>query len=352
MTYQLQAGTDKTLPNNTYFRLINGPAGYDKSVKTPGGAFTLSSPGTYYLGIMYTNSQTACAIDTMEIVYAADPLGLDVDVTAAYVCVDESVGNITVKGINGVSPYVYQLWDATNTTQIFGDTTFPFDIAYFNHGAPNATYTVRVRDQCNNSFSQQVTLSDLNTISIVYAPNGTSTCDDGTIDIRCITLGDTEYHWTGPNGFTANTQNIIIDNATSANTGWYYVEVEPEYCGKSKRDSIFFTVSSELSEGLVDNHEFCLGAVTPVLENETTGGSGNYTYQWQISEDKLTWSNIPSATGETHQIATPPGPGTYYYRRVTTDTGCVISSNGNPITVVARACFVPVNPHLMNLPKN
>jgi hypothetical protein len=339
------------MPNNTYFRLINGPAGYDKNVKAPGGTFTLSSPGAYYLGIQYQNSTTVCAIDTIEINYAADPLSLDVDITAAYVCVGESTGNITVSGINGVAPFIYQLWDAANTTQLIGDT-YSNDVVHFAYGAPNQTYTVRVRDQCGNNFNQQVTLSDLNTVSIVYAPNGNSTCDDGTIEIRCITLGDTEYSWTGPNGFTASTQHITIENATSANTGWYYVSVKPEYCGAIMKDSIYFTVSNDLSEEPAQNYEFCLGSESPLLDNETTGGSGNYTYQWQSSLNGSSgWTNIGGATNETYQTA-PTNAGTLYFRRVTTDTVCEITSNGNPITVVVKACSVPVNPHLMILYKD
>lgn len=48
MTYQGKSTT-------TYYRLFEGPGGYDKSVISPGGSYTLSIPGRYVLGILGTN---------------------------------------------------------------------------------------------------------------------------------------------------------------------------------------------------------------------------------------------------------------------------------------------------------
>ena len=341
MTYQ---GNNTT----TYFRLTGGPSGYDNSVISPGGSITLSAPGTYTLGIMNISSSTGCAIATQTINYTADPLSLDPNFTSAYVCVGSDIGDISVKAINGVTPYMYELWNADNTVQEIGKTSSDGSI-HFEYGGINETYTVRVSDACGNSFNQQVTLSDLLTARIVYSPDNT-VCQGETIQLDCITLGTTEYTWTGPNGYTSTEQNPAIPNAQSNMTGWYKVEVTPEFCGSSVKDSTYVTVIALTAGDAVENQEVCVMTKPAVLSSEVTGGSGNYTYQWQLKADDATgWTDIPGATEATYQPPVQRKSGTVYFRRMTTDTNCNATVSGNPITVVVKGCYVPVNPNVRSL---
>ena len=343
MTYQ---GNNTT----TYFRLTGGPAGYDNSMISPGGSVTLSTPGTYYLGILNTNSTTGCVIATDTIKYTADPLTLDANFTSAYVCVGGDIGDISVKAINGVTPYTYELWNADNTVQLIGKTSSNSSI-HFEYGGINETYTVRVSDACGNSFNQQVTLSDLLTARIVYTLNN-NVCPGGTIDLKCITLGTTEYYWTGPNGYTSTEQNPVIENVNASMSGWYKVEVTPEFCGISVKDSVYVTVQT-LTAGTVENQEICVLIAPAVLSGGVTGGSGNYTYRWQSSADGVSsWTDIPGATGATYQPIARAKSGTYYYRCVTADANCnTLSVNGNVIAIVVKGCYVPVNPNLRSMTK-
>jgi len=340
----------------TYFRLMSGPAGsgYNTSVITggTGGSFTLSAPGTYVLGIMQSNSVSGCAIATVEIKYDASPLSLDANFTSAYVCVNGTTGNISLRAINGVPPYKYELWNAGNTVKYLEKTEN--GSVYFYYGTINTTYTVHVTDGCGNSFNQQVTLSDLETARIVYSPHN-SICDGGTIQLRCVTLGTTKYYWTGPNGFTSEEQYPTIENATSAMSGWYKVEVQPEYCGTSVKDSTYITVSSVLIAGAVSNNqEVCMWTAPAALSSETTGGSGNYVYQWQSSPTGAggSWTDIPGAgaKGETY-LPPATSAGTVYYRKTTNDLTCGTSVSSAAIKVVVRACPVPVNPNLRSMPR-
>lgn len=51
------------------------------------------------------------------------------------------------------------------------------------------------------------------------------------------------------------------------------------------------------------------------------GGSGVYTYQWETSNNGITWANAPDASTEINYQPPAPGlPGTIFYRRVTSDT--------------------------------
>lgn len=66
-------------------------------------------------------------------------------------------------------------------------------------------------------------------------------------------------------------------------------------------------------------------------------GSGQLTYQWQISSNSNEWSNIPGASGKTFQ-AEPPGINAYY-RRVTTSTlhDITATAASNIITVTINS---------------
>lgn len=342
-------GTPPTTPI-TYFRLVNGPAGYSTAVMTPGGSVTLNSAGTYVLGIMQSNSITGCTIATDTIVYTVQPLALDANVTSAYVCVGKSIGDISVSAANGVAPYTYSLWDESNTVRLAADTVTN-GIAHFNYGSAGSTYTVRVSDNCGSSFNQKVSLNDLKTPRIVYSLDQNA-CTGDSVRLNCITLGTTTYTWTGPNGYRSTTQNPVIANVDTTMTGLYKVSVTPEYCGDPVEDSIYIRVYPPLMAGAVvtANREICAGTALTLSCEESTGGSGSYTYQWQSSSDGVSgWTDISGAVNATYSPAALT-QGTYYYRKETTDTSCgpVYS---DPMTIVVKACFAPVNPNLRSLPK-
>ena len=342
VTYQ---GVNQT----TYFRLVNGPSGYNTSVISSGGSITLKSSGVYVLGIQQSNSSTGCTLATDTIYYTAQPLSLDSKLISAYVCVGGTVGDVSVSAINGVAPYTYSMWDESNTVKLVADDIITDGIAHFTYGTADSTYTIRVSDNCGSSFNQKVTLNDLKTARIVYSLDQNA-CTGGSVQLECITLGTTTYSWTGPNGYTSTSQNPLITDVDSTMTGFYKVSVTPEYCGRPVEDSIYIHVCAPLTAVEVDNQEFCAGSAV-VVHSETIGGSGNYTYQWQSGVNGVSgWTDISGATNETYSPASPLTVGTYYYRRQTTDELCG-SVYSDPITIVLKACFAPVNPKLRSLPK-
>ena len=63
----------------------------------------------------------------------------------------------------------------------------------------------------------------------------------------------------------------------------------------------------------------------PVLNANASGGNGDYTYQWQVSDTNCggTWSDIGGETGATYTVPTSvtENTGMYYYRVVINDSG-------------------------------
>jgi len=346
--------TYQSVETNTYYRIIEPPAGvvdYDKTVKAPGESFYLTTPGTYKLGIMTTNSQTACALKTIDVVSDVTPFQLDPKATSAYVCVGSSQGIIIVKaeGGFGLKNYTYELWNADNTSKINGVTPIILSDGSgrvrFDHGVGGESYTVRFEDDCGNKFPQTVTLSDLQTARIVSGT--TELCAGETIQLNCLTLGNTTYKWEGPNGFTSTDQNPTITGATSVMSGVYKVTVQPEFCGAEVVSEITVNVYGSLSAGAVtSNIEVCVGSNVSLASTTTGGKNSSYVYQWQISPDGLTgWSNINGADEDTY-IPPSTTTGTFYYRKQTTDVCSSVTSD--VITVEVKQCStgIPVNPNI------
>ena len=78
----------------------------------------------------------------------------------------------------------------------------------------------------------------------------------------------------------------------------------------------------------------CGSSYDPAIITETTapsGGSGTFEYQWQISSDNISWTDISGATSQSYD---PPSiSATRYYRRATRRGGCSNYLYTNVITI-------------------
>lgn len=290
-------------------------------------------------------SSSGCVIKKDTINYTAPPLALDMSGTGAYECTDNVTGIILLRGVNGIAPYTYQLWNKNNTVRLIAADSISSGQVHFNYGRADSTYTVRVIDKCGNMFSQQVTLAKLSTARIVYS-NPASVCTGETINLKCITLGNTAYNWTGTNGYEVSEQNPQISNAQANMTGWYKVTVLPEFCGDPVVDSTYVVVYAPLSAGAVSGvQSVCVRTVAGALGCSITGGSGAYTYQWQSSINGASnWTNISGATSATYLPPSQIQSQTNYYRVVVTDRCGTV--NSNVISVNYKPCYLPVNPNV------
>jgi hypothetical protein len=148
----------------------------------------------------------------------------------------------------------------------------------------------------------------------------------------------------GGGGFTYQWQ-ISTDNASWANIAsatsatytsptaltqdtWYRRAATSTSCGTLYTTSVKVTVQA-----------FVCGGSTPPAMNTgsaaNVGGGGTPTYQWQISTDGTTYTDISSATGTTYT----PGSVTQnmWYRRAGTINGCTGYSNALQATVSTNA---------------
>lgn len=113
---------------------------------------------------------------------------------------------------------------------------------------------------------------------------------------------------------------------------------------------VAISVSSGLTAGLIGQAQSIYngGIPLPLTESEpANGGSNSYTYQWQMSSNGLSWSNIPGAV--TPSFAPSAVFSTTFYRRLVSDGLCgTIASNSVRISVDQITLYTTETPFIYN----
>lgn len=133
--------------------------------------------------------------------------------------------------------------------------------------------------------------------------------------------GMASYSWTGPSGFTAATKEVTISVA-----GGYTLTISD--LNGTNSCSRNLTVNPELSPGSINTtlRQFCVGGTAAIGGTNSpygpaTGGSGSYSYTWQIQEGcSGEWIDISGTNMTSYTPAAPPL--TSCYRRKVTDIIC------------------------------
>ncbi|MBP7514304.1 MAG: choice-of-anchor L domain-containing protein, partial [Flavobacteriales bacterium] len=148
------------------------------------------------------------------------------------------------------------------------------------HPANTTTYSVLVTDgSCARTMSRQVRVSHLALAAAVTHPlcNGAS---NGAINVTPSGgLAPYAYAWTGPGGFTANTQDI-----TNVPSGTYTLTMTDAACTRTQSwnviDPATLTVSLNPAMLPFGQNVACNGGSTGSVNTTITGGTAPYTITW------------------------------------------------------------------------
>ncbi|MBT8221343.1 MAG: gliding motility-associated C-terminal domain-containing protein [Bacteroidia bacterium] len=128
-------------------------------------------------------------------------------------------------------------------------------------------YSVRVLiPGCEEMTSEPTTIFVLSGLDEVTARNSTSSsspaCSGSTVNLLTEGSSDAEYYWTGPNGFTSNEQNPVLDNVDENVEGEYTVRVVIPGCTEmtSEPTIIYVRATTEDKPVLRAEDSFCSGA--------------------------------------------------------------------------------------------
>jgi len=222
--------------------------------------------------------------------------------------------------VSSRAPYTY-LWSASNGGIISGS---PTDSLLVN--IPAGTYTLTVTDSQGCIFNFTETMTEPDGIDLI--DEEVSLSNDGNYEISCyggsdgfINLqfdggtGAYGYAWTGPDGFTSNTQsltgigagtyNLTVTDGNMCHREYTYILDEP--------DSLSIAVSTSHTPDNAFNIGCNGGDGTIDITVSGGSGAGTYSYQWTKSADQSYASNLEDLTVKA---------GTYLLQ-VTDVNGCV-----------------------------
>src|SRR5690606_7894655 len=138
--------------------------------------------------------------ESNKVTITVNPAVEDLVITADIVpiaCFGESTGGINLTVTGGIAPYSF-LWNTGATTQNLSDL-------------PAGTYTVTVTDDAGVSLTQSFVLTDPAEISLSFTKVDVGYSSDPIGSINLSVAGGTgsyTYAWSGPDGYTATTQDI------------------------------------------------------------------------------------------------------------------------------------------------
>lgn len=230
-------------------------------------------PGTYHLS-MYALPLNNAALLESNPCYITDTLitwdarTVEYDYLISYVCnASDSIGFVRARGKYGLRPHTYTLYSApSGTGALLGQNA----IGDFN-GLPihfGQQLSIDIRDNCNAHFLTNFTVSDMEHIRKAWMEDNDHTAilyEGDTCHLYSISMGEVNYHWTGPNDFQDDTQRPLfcIPNGPLA-AGTYAVTIEGSGCS-SAQDSVQLFVIKAPTVRLDRDTVVCPGTEIPII---------------------------------------------------------------------------------------
>jgi len=242
----------------------NGPNGFTSSLQNPSivGATTAAS-GTYSLTV--TVNGCTSPVGTVVVLVSNNPPSPVVSSNSP-VCSGQTL-QLTADTIAGAT----YTWSGPNSFSSSNQNpTIPGVTV-----AASGTYTVIVFNGCA-SAPATVTVTVNPTPAAPNANSNSPVCEGSTINLTSSLVAGATYAWTGPNSFSASTQNTSIPGATSTEAGTYSVTVTVNGCTSvAGTELVVVNPTPIVSAG--SSQTVCANNAIVVLSATSTTGAGSWT---------------------------------------------------------------------------
>lgn len=259
-TLQLNANT---IANGVYY--WSGPNGFTSNNEDPTiSNITLAGSGTYSLFI----EQNSCTSSTVTTLVVVTPTPSTPSISSNSPVCEGTNLQLNAPTISGAT-YV---WSGPN-----GFTSSAEDPTISNAQSVNSgTYSlVIVQNGCSSSAA---------TTNVLVSPapstptitSNTPLCSGSSLLLNTGTVVGATYVWSGPNGFASNLEDPIITNATSANSGTYFLTIVVGSCSSATAThNVTVNTAPTISQGNVVNPTVC-GLNNGSIEVTGTGTGNLY----------------------------------------------------------------------------
>ncbi|MCC6411066.1 MAG: HYR domain-containing protein, partial [Saprospiraceae bacterium] len=310
LVYALAGGSDVArFSINTVNGVLSWVVGFVPDFEVPADA---NGDNNYVVNVMVTN--TAGFSDTLQVTVSVtnqvlEPFTVTINGGVPAVCV---MGNTTLLASGGIA----YLWNnGATTSSITVTSAGTYTVTATSTGACTATASINVAPPV-----------------VVTATGSTApVCLGSTIQLSSTPSGGTApyvtFVWSGPNGYTASTEDPAGFPAVLASAGVYAVTVT-DAAGCTSSATTTIAVSGTMAPAITvsSNSPVCVGA-SIVLTSTPSGGSGVYTsFSWTGPAGYTASAQNPAGFPSTLAAA-----GTYVVV-VTDNAGC--TATGNTVVIV------------------
>ena len=275
-----------------------GPLSYTSTAQNPSiASATVAMSGTYTVTV--TNGSGCTATSTVVVTVASGGTGCTVAATAtANPCDGTNVTlTATATGVTGAG----YLWAGPNG---YSSTAQNPVITGVTGAHDSGTYTVTVTSS-NGCFSTSSVVVNVTSPPATPFASANATLDAGqTLNLTAISADTpTSWSWSGPNGFSAATQNAAISNITIAASGTYTVAAYNGTC--SSTATIEVTVLPSVSLILTK---------TANQTSVTSGQTVTFTLQVQNTSSVAATNVVVNETipAGLNYVSSVPGSGSSY----------------------------------------
>ncbi|MCF6133115.1 gliding motility-associated C-terminal domain-containing protein [Flavobacterium wongokense] len=279
--------------------------------------------GTYHVRITYLGNPNSCLNQVLD--YSVN-IGDDTPNAGN----DNAVSYCGRQGIMDLNVLLTGSFDTTGTwsettssnmltNNLWDSSTISFGTYQFNYN---------VAGSCNLSDDASISITIKEIPQIPTASADPIICETQDLNLFATTVTNAVYHWTGPNGFTSNVQNPILNAISSNQNGTYTVYATDNGCQSG--DSSVAVLVNPLPDFVLNqdcvNREY---QVWVTKLNETSFDENNSTFSW---------TGPNNFTGN-QQVITITGAETGIYSlTITNEFGCETT---NVIDVPRTNCFIP-----------
>ena len=258
-----------------------GPNGYTASIAN----ISQLVAGTYTVTV---TDNLGCTTTTFYVVSQPES-AVAISNVATVSDTGSSNGSVTFDLSGGTGNYTYSI-DNFNTSTTTASTS-----GISISGLSSGTYTLKVRDGNLCQTEVVFTINGTGPLVISYL-NGTHVAcfgsSNGTISLEVLGgTGSYTYAWTGPNSFTATTQDL-----TGLAAGTYNVTVT----SGAETVTGSFTVTQPAAALAVTiasfDNQSCAATANGSINITVTGGTASYTYLWSSGAVTEDLSNLASGT--------------------------------------------------------
>lgn len=334
------------------FRVISGPTGgYDATPIHIGGQVRISMPGTYVLRFGVSGSASSyCS----SVLYAYDTLyygggTIEYEQALAMLCESSSTsGDVQVKAANGTAPIKYVLYSGADQT---GDTLGIYvassvdEVAHFDHVAfdHESILSCYIEDACHAFFSVNITPSIWTETQLTWFDGGVrvqTTCEGSVLSVHALTIRDYyQYHWTGPNGFSATVSDPEIFVPRGNGNGYYYVTIDNSGCSAPPKDSVYLTVIESPTLAIASDATVCPGVAVPIsFTPQSSNTTGDVNFRIAVANaNGITYQDLVSEAGHplTQEIAV--NVGSYVYAVSVNDGTCDYRHPEDSVRITVRS---------------